>query len=137
MIYQACLCKSSNLFEIEKMLIKCIQLSIKKNLSDVHKKSFSKVLLSILVSFKFGYNFVIKGVLFQQKTKKTWIAFMKNICVQWMCPTDSSHWDDDLYFKLADNFVCEHLFIQFVQSWSLKKLKSKALVEIIFDRIQC
>ena len=73
---------------------------------DVHKKPFSKVLLSRLVSFKFRYISVMKGVLFQQKTKKTWTAFMKNICVQWMCPTDSSHWDDDLYFKLA---VYEHL----------------------------
>ena len=30
-----------------------------------------------------------------------------------MCPIESSHWDDNLYFKLVDHFIHKHLFIQF------------------------
>ena len=31
-------------------------------------------------------------------------------------PTDSSHYDDNLFFKLNDNFFHKHLFIQFAES---------------------
>ena len=64
MICQACLSKSSNLFETEKRLVK-------KNLSDVHKKPFSKVLLSRLVNFKIRFISLMKGVLFHRLPKKT------------------------------------------------------------------
>ena len=77
MIYQACLSKSLNLFEIEKKF-RTVNITPNKEKSvGCTKKTFSKVLHFRFVNFKIWSICFVKGVRFHWRYKKTWAAFLK------------------------------------------------------------